>query len=247
MADTAVVGALARIEPQLATEAIANQRFIRQLDELRKLKEFLFEEKVQFKQKDLDSIDLEELNNLSYSTTGRVPNAGEWRTLDEKLTKLTSYLGDDLRRKIRIRELKLFFRTLPIIFLVSSVFSSMIYLNHKYFPNPSSPWRLLFWLAIVSIWAASQGGLGACAFLGTSVIMKSSTTNESTPRENVDLIDRNFFDHQGNFGNFICGNSWPYILARRVKRFVLILLHDNITRRIKPSGRFYTVSCRLQH
>jgi hypothetical protein len=51
MADTAVVGALARIEPQLATEAIANQRFIRQLNELRGLKEFLFEEKVQFKRK----------------------------------------------------------------------------------------------------------------------------------------------------------------------------------------------------
>ena len=77
MADTAVAGPLARIEPQLATEVIANQRFIRQLDELRKLKEFLFEEKIQFKEEDLDVIDLEELNNLSYSPAGRVPNAGE--------------------------------------------------------------------------------------------------------------------------------------------------------------------------
>jgi hypothetical protein len=134
MADTAVVGALARIEPQLATEAIANERFIRQLDELRALKEFLFEEKVQFKEEDLDSIDLEELNNLSYSASGRIPSAGEWRTLDEKLTKLVSYLSDDLRRKIRIRELRLFFRTLPIIFLVFSVFSSMTYLIIRYFP-----------------------------------------------------------------------------------------------------------------
>src|SRR5271163_2017277 len=74
MADTAVAGPLARIEPpQLASEVIANQRFIRQLDELRKLKEFLFEEKIQFKEEDLDIIDLEELNNLSYSPTGRVP------------------------------------------------------------------------------------------------------------------------------------------------------------------------------
>ena len=73
MADTAVVGPLARIEPQLATEAIANERFIRQLDELRGLKEFLFEEKVQFKEEDLNSIDLEELNNLSYSTIRSCP------------------------------------------------------------------------------------------------------------------------------------------------------------------------------
>ncbi len=77
MPDTAGVGALARIEPQLATEAIANERFIRQLNELRGLKEFLFEEKAQFKEEDLDSIDLEELNNLSYSTSGRVPTADE--------------------------------------------------------------------------------------------------------------------------------------------------------------------------
>jgi hypothetical protein len=60
MADTPVVGALARIEPQSVAEAIANERFIRQLDELRGLKEFLFEEKVQFKEEDLNSIDLED-------------------------------------------------------------------------------------------------------------------------------------------------------------------------------------------
>ena len=135
MADTAVAGPLARIEPQLATEVIANQRFIRQLDELRKLKEFLFEEKIQFKEEDLDVIDLEELNNLSYSPTGRVPNAGEWRTLDEKLAKLASYLSDDLRRKIRLRELSLFFKILPICFLAFSVISTILYLVLPYFSS----------------------------------------------------------------------------------------------------------------
>ncbi len=186
MAETAVP--FARIEPHTA---IANQRFIRQLDELRGLKEFLFEEKVQFKEDDLDSIDLEELNNLSYSTSGRVPTADEWRTLDEKLTKLASYLGDDLRRKIRLRELRVFFRTLPIIFLVLSVITSIVYLILPLFPG-SSAWRLSLWMLILSIWAISQGGLGACAFLGTSVITKSSIVNEPTPRESIDLTDHNF-------------------------------------------------------
>ncbi len=192
MTDIAVVGALARIEPQLATEAIANERFIRQLDELRQLKEFLFEEKVQFKPEDLDSIDLEELNNLTYQASGRVPNAGEWRTLDEKLAKLTAYLGDDLRRKIRVRELGLFFKTLPIFFLAFSVVSTIAYLILPYFHLASgSIWRILLWLIIVSVWAISQGGLGACAFLGTSVIARSSIINESPSRENIDLTDRN--------------------------------------------------------
>lgn len=191
MAETAVLGSLARIEQETSRGAIANERFIRQLDELRELKEFLFEEKVQFKEEDLGSIDLEELNNLSYSTSGRVPSADEWRTLDEKLSKLASYLSDDLRRKIRIRELGLFFRTLPIIFLTSSVVSTIVYLTLPLYPSASS-WRLVLWLAVVSTWAISQGGLGACAFLGTSVIMKSSIINEKTPQENIDLTDRNF-------------------------------------------------------
>ena len=195
MADTAVVGALARIEAPLATEAIANQRFIRQLDELRALKEFLFEEKVQFKEEDLDSIDLEELNNLSYRASGRIPSAGEWRTLDEKLTKLASYLSDDLRRKIRIRELGLFFKTLPICFLTFSVISTILYINFPWIISKGSPWRLFFWLVVTMTWLISQGGLGACAFLGTSVIFKASQDKElserSDSRENIDVTDPN--------------------------------------------------------
>jgi hypothetical protein len=192
MADTAVLGSLTRVEPEVQGGAIGNERFIRQLDQLRELKEFLFEEKAQFKEEDLGSIDLEELNNLSYSPTGRVPSAEEWRTLDEKLAKLASYLTDDLRRKIRIRELALFFRTLPIIFLALSVVSTVLYINLPYFLDSGSNWRLMTWLIIVSTWSISQGGLGACAFLGTSVIMKSSIINETAPAESVDLTDRNF-------------------------------------------------------
>ena len=99
------------------SESIADERFIRQLDQLRELKQFLFEEKVKFATDDLDCIDLAKLNNISYSGRGRVPSIGEWRILDAKLAKLASYLNDEMRRKIRIRELKIFFKTLPIIFL----------------------------------------------------------------------------------------------------------------------------------
>jgi hypothetical protein len=110
---------------------INNERFIRQLDELRELKQFLFEEKVQFKESDLDSIDLKALNNLSYSTARRVPSAAEWHTLDEELAKLASYLTEELRRKLRIRELALFFRILPIIFLACLIVSTILYVNLK--------------------------------------------------------------------------------------------------------------------
>jgi hypothetical protein len=191
MPDTAVLGSLTRIEQEAPGGAIANERFIRQLDELRQLKEFLFEEKVQFKEDDLDGIDLEELNNLSYKASGRVPSVGEWRTLDEKLSKLASYLNDDLRRKIRIHELKLFFRILPIGFLATTVVSTILYAN-LYLINSGSAWRAFLWLVIICAWSVSQGGLGACAFLGTSVIMKTSILTDTGPRENIDLTDRNF-------------------------------------------------------
>jgi hypothetical protein len=193
MSDTAVLGSLARIEPESNGSAIANERFIRQLDQLRELKEFLFEEKTRFKEEDLGSIDLKELNNLSYSNTGRVPSASEWRILDEKLATLASYLTDELRRKIRIRELALFFRTLPIIFLIFSGIATISYLILPYFTlGPGSLLRIFLWLLIVAIWAVCQGGLGACAFLGTSVITKTTIMNESAPRESIDLTDRNF-------------------------------------------------------
>ena len=72
-------------------DAIADGRFIHQLDQLRELKQFLFEEKVKFETADVDCIDLVELNNISYSGKGRMPSVGEWHILDAKLAKLASY------------------------------------------------------------------------------------------------------------------------------------------------------------
>lgn len=197
MADIAGVEGIARVGREIDNGAIADQRFVSQLDQLRELKQFLYEEKVQFKKEELDSIDLEKLNNLSYSTSGRVPSAAEWRTLDEKLSILAGYLSDELRRKIRIRELGLFFQTLPICFLTFSVLSTIVYINVPWITSQGSPWKLLIWLVVTMTWLISQGGLGACAFLGTSVIFRGSLEKEKEPtegadnRENIDVTDRN--------------------------------------------------------
>jgi hypothetical protein len=180
---------------EIDTGAIADERFINQLNQLRKLKQFLYEEKIQFKKEDLAQIDLEKLNNLSYARNGRVPGANEWRTLDEKLFILAGYLNDDLRRKLRIRELGFFFRTLPIGFLACSVLSTIAYINVPWITNEGSPWKLLIWLIFTMSWLISQGGLGACAFLGTSVIFRVEKNKGSAEgaddRENIDVTDRN--------------------------------------------------------
>jgi hypothetical protein len=187
------------------SESIADERFIRQLDQLRELKQFLFEEKVKFATDDLDCIDLAKLNNISYSSKGRVPSIGEWRILDAKLAKLASYLNDEMRRKIRIRELKVFFKNLPILFLSMLVISTILYVWLPWIAPTDSTWHLPSSLLICFTWLISQGGLGACAFLGTSVIVGAAqqgnaivqisdgkTRNEAYPLEKADVTDRNF-------------------------------------------------------
>jgi hypothetical protein len=186
------------------SESIADERFIRQLDQLRELKQFLFEEKVKFATDDLDCIDLAKLNNISYSGRGRVPSVGEWRILDAKLAKLASYLNDEMRRKIRIRELKIFFKALPIVFLSMLVMSTILYVWLPWIAPTDSTWHLPSSLLVCFTWLISQGGLGACAFLGTSVIVgaqqgsaivqtsEGKTRNEAFPLERADVTDRNF-------------------------------------------------------
>lgn len=202
MTDLAAAHLFSRPRPIENNDSIADERFIRQLDHLRELKQFLFEEKVKFATEDLDCLDLVRLNNICYSSRGRVPSIAEWRTLDAKLAKLAAYLNDEMRRKIRIRELKVFFTTLPMIFLGMLVSSTILYVSLPWIAATGSTWSLLLSLLICFTWLISQGGLGACAFLGTSVIvgagqqakglLDGKTANESYPLERADVTDRNF-------------------------------------------------------
>jgi hypothetical protein len=173
------VGETAKVPTEITpNQAIADERFIGQLDQLRQLKQFFFEEKVNFKSEDLAAIDFGELNNLVHSAGGRVPSITEWRLLDEKLSTLSSYLTDDLRRKIRIRELAVFFRVLPLVFLSSSILATIAYTTILYTPAITGIQTLYTFLFLVTAitWLVSQGGLGACGFLGTSVITKHFKT-----------------------------------------------------------------------
>jgi hypothetical protein len=90
------VGSVPAIETIVATgvplsdnqQLIADERFIAQLDEVKKLKQFLFEQKVKFESKQLELIDLGNLNNLRFGKTGRVPTPDEWVHLDKSLSHL---------------------------------------------------------------------------------------------------------------------------------------------------------------
>jgi hypothetical protein len=114
--------------------AISDKRFGVQLNEVRTLKKFLFEEKVQLSSDQIEAIDLGPLNNLIVASRGRQPTEGEWKLLDRKLWALSSILSDDLRQRIRVRELGIFFGTIPIVFLSISLASLIVLFI--YWPAP---------------------------------------------------------------------------------------------------------------
>jgi hypothetical protein len=154
--------------------SICDKRFAGQLREVQNLKQFLFEQKVKFETVQLGSIDLGPLNNLSYSANGRVPSPEEWKLLDEKIAVLASYLSDELRQKIRVRELSVFFDKLPLIFLLATL---IIVLYRFLYGGFLAKGTLLFnasFLFSLLVWTVAQGGLGACAFLGTRIATKRS-------------------------------------------------------------------------
>jgi hypothetical protein len=173
---------------------VGDRRFVNQLDHIRYLKQFLFQEKVQFKADQLREIDLGTLNNLQFGRNGRVPTDEEWRLLDEKLAALATYLTDDLRRRIRIHELATFFGPLPLLFLFAVVLSTASYLLYGHvFKDVNSLSNTSAYLFSLIVWTAAQGGLGACAFLNTTVIIKKPdvVTNPGAPVSSIDITDEN--------------------------------------------------------
>lgn len=173
---------------------ISDRRFVDQLKEVHKCKQFLFEEKVKFDPNVLEAIDLGALNNLHFRVYGRAPTLDEWKQLDQKLLALTSLLTDDLRSRIRIRELGIFFGPIPIVFLCVAIVAIFCFsLLPKVIPDPSLvSYSVWFWLSAI-VWTLAQGGLGACAFLGTRIAVKRAegANISQTLEEAGDITDRN--------------------------------------------------------
>jgi hypothetical protein len=172
---------------------ICSEQFIRNLDQIRKTKAFLFEEKVNIKPQDVDQVDLGSLNNLIYDRRGRLPTPLEWRMLDEKLSVLSSYLDSTLKRKIRIRELDFFFGPLPLVLLLLTAVTTVIYFTYTLLVKSGGPAATTIFVSVLIVWTICQGALGACAFLGTSVTgtsIANKPTGDSQPTEtSIDITD----------------------------------------------------------
>jgi len=151
---------------------INDRRFIAQLEEVQNLKRFLFEEKVKFKKNQIDSIDLGSLSNLRLGSRGRTPTPDEWKLVDKKMAVLASYLNGDLTQKIRLRELDVYFGVIPLSFLLASLILLMYrFLYGGLFVKDSLAFNISYLVSSFG-WTVAQGGLGACAFLGTRAATK---------------------------------------------------------------------------
>lgn len=149
----------------LGADGISDRRFAAQLETIKKLKEFLFDEKVLLQADILENIDLGSLNNLKYVPDGRLPTEDEWKALDQKLANLAPLLTPALRWKLRIRELRFFFITVPIFFMGMTVVATFCLALLQTFGEGSSIFFLAPYVIAFLVWTLSQGALGACAFV----------------------------------------------------------------------------------
>lgn len=196
-----------------ARTLVNDKQFVHRLAQLRNLKSFLFEEKVHFKKEDLPEIDLGLLNNITHGGN-EPPSVGEWALLDEKLTVLTAYLDPELRVKLRLRELDVFFGRLPLIFLSGSVTFLFIYLMIGRIPNENRglAYDALFLVSLLG-WTLCQGALGACAYLATQVVVRgrqapSKEKANALLADTFDLTDRNVLT-----ARIILGPLFSFLLA----------------------------------
>jgi hypothetical protein len=206
-------------------KGINDKRFINQLDEVRKLKDFLFEEKVQFKSDQLDAIDLGPLNSLSYRASGREPEDAEWKLLDEKLSNLTSYLDENLRPKIRIRELSRFFGLIPLSLLLINAVLVMAYALFPLILTRDSPaWQAAYNVTML-VWTIAQGGLGSCAYLGTRVAIKKAqgATESDLIRDSADITDINVLKIR-----IILGALFAFIIGLPVSFRALQMIYESM-------------------
>lgn len=210
---------------------IRDARFYHQLTQVRKLKCFLFEEKIKINKDQLQTIDLGELNNFIYDKNGRVPSQLEWRLLDEKLSAITLLLNDDLKTRIRISDLGIFFGQMPLLFLGFTTISTIGYGMLEYVGGGGGEGRsdsityIFLYLVTAMTWTLSQGGLGACAYLATRVAMKTNEVAIDTP----DLTDRNVLRTRlilGPLFAFLIGTPVSILALDRILKGLALFEHS---------------------
>jgi hypothetical protein len=157
---------------------VNDPRFYRYLRRAQKLKDFL--------EKEYIIVDLGDLNLIRYSWLGRSAKIEEWRCLYEKLSEINRHLDAKLRRKLTFLRLRFYFSTLPILLLsgaiIALVLDQIVRWDLPIFNSPSSSGKAEIEFTLLGglidftcniTWIFCLGALGACGYLGTSLIAES--------------------------------------------------------------------------
>lgn len=209
-----------------AADGISDRRFAAQLETIKKLKQFLFDEKASLPVDSLENIDLGALNNLTYAADGRLPTEAEWKALDQKLTGLTPLLTPALRWKLRIRELRFFFITVPLFFMAATVVATFALALLMTFGDETSILFTASYVVTFLLWTLSQGALGACAFLcvtATLHALKERPTS-SALYQPIDVTDENILSIR-----VILGALFALLIALPVGGRSVLVLYDAFT------------------
>jgi hypothetical protein len=190
-AETGLLNGRTRRSEDTGAVFIGDRRFWQQLQTVRELKSFLLFENVIFKDEDLAGIQLGILDLISFSPNGRIPTDKEWNEVDKKLNTLSKYLDPTLRRKRRLLRLKVYFRTLPLLFIALAISALLLDSFTRYMTTQQGGLTLfgttLDFVANL-VWILTLGGLGTCGYLGTALMTESRrlASHTTSPPDHVD-------------------------------------------------------------
>lgn len=162
----------------LDDNAIGDMRFWRECERVRDLQHFLSHEHVAVKPEDLATI--AQLDALSFHRRGRSAGRDDWQLLLWKESVLLSYFDERLRWRHNLDRLRIYFRTWPVVFLIAAVLALVLGVVRRIFdPDLALYAKAGFYGTAVVLWTLALGGLGACAFLGTTMMNETARMNKA--------------------------------------------------------------------
>jgi hypothetical protein len=154
--------------PPSTTNAISNERFMQDLDNLRRLCTFIRQEAIKVSSADAPILELHQLNMLhrpmlpSGLTTGdsaREPTGEEWSQVESRTQKLFALLDDERRRKFAMGEAPWMIAWLPMFLTPVALVSLMLAVT-----SPRAAFELYL------VWLLSLGAMGSVAFIGMNAL-----------------------------------------------------------------------------
>jgi hypothetical protein len=167
---------------------IRDHLFIQQLHYTRDLVNFLIRKQVKL-DKSLDLLAaLADLGGLYYLPWGRRASVEEWQKLYNASHGFMQQLPGDMAATFGLWRLRNFFTLFPLVFLVIA----MIALGATTIITSSNALWGIGLLVTVLSWTCALGGLGVCAFFGTSLLTQLTVGSGSNAPNFKEITDSNY-------------------------------------------------------